>query len=367
MVLQTVVVMNMFSSLVPRNRMLTYLCLERPRTNHRNLSGGQRQRVALARAVYANQDIYLLDDVMSACDAHVAQHILQHCVLGLLADKCVVLVTHSVAVLPHMDIVYVMEDGTVRATGTLNELQRIGFDLTHVTNTPAATTANATVATPVSVDDGAIRTSTVAATAATSPVSSPTVALAGEVAVTAAPGRLTTTEVAKEGAVTWEVYATYIQASGGWAYVAAMLICLLLVIACSLSTTFWLAHWSGYAFLNDTQVNMRAVVQLARVSFRLATVTRLATVNHLSAGVLIFCGVLCGGSMWFHDVFLISQAQQCLPTNQLIVGHLRRLGTLFARVFSVELGSSAVVVDPRRRGVAQLDFGGAVALANVVF
>jgi ABC-type multidrug transport system fused ATPase/permease subunit len=40
-----------------------------------NLSGGQKQRIQLARAIYQDCDIYLLDDVFSAVDAHTGSEI----------------------------------------------------------------------------------------------------------------------------------------------------------------------------------------------------------------------------------------------------------------------------------------------------
>lgn len=46
------------------------------------LSGGQKQRVSLARAVYADADVYLLDDSLSAVDAHVGAALVEHCFCG---------------------------------------------------------------------------------------------------------------------------------------------------------------------------------------------------------------------------------------------------------------------------------------------
>lgn len=57
-----------------------------------NLSGGQKQRVSLARAVYQKADVYLLDDPLSAVDAHVGRHIFDHVISneGLLKGKVTV-------------------------------------------------------------------------------------------------------------------------------------------------------------------------------------------------------------------------------------------------------------------------------------
>lgn len=54
-----------------------------------NLSGGQKQRVSLARAVYQDKDIYLLDDPLSAVDAHVGKHLFEKVIGsdGLLRNK----------------------------------------------------------------------------------------------------------------------------------------------------------------------------------------------------------------------------------------------------------------------------------------
>ncbi|XP_072313056.1 ATP-binding cassette sub-family C member 3 isoform X2 [Eucyclogobius newberryi] len=89
-----------------------------------NLSGGQRQRVSLARALYSDADVYLLDDPLSAVDAHVAKHIFDHLIgpEGALKGKTRVLVTHGISFLPQVDNIMVLVEGRVSEMGSYQEL-----------------------------------------------------------------------------------------------------------------------------------------------------------------------------------------------------------------------------------------------------
>uniref|UniRef100_A0A8C4NUQ3 ABC-type glutathione-S-conjugate transporter n=1 Tax=Dicentrarchus labrax TaxID=13489 RepID=A0A8C4NUQ3_DICLA len=89
-----------------------------------NLSGGQKQRVSLARAVYRKADVYLLDDPLSAVDAHVGQHIFDKVIgpKGVLRDKTRILVTHGMSFLPQADHILVLVDGEITESGSYQEL-----------------------------------------------------------------------------------------------------------------------------------------------------------------------------------------------------------------------------------------------------
>ncbi len=96
------------------------------------LSGGQRARVSLARAVYAGEDVYLLDDPLSAVDFKVGKQIFEKCIKGLLGNKTRVLISHQEQHMKEADQVIVLYKGHVLAKGTFNELLDKGFINTSV-------------------------------------------------------------------------------------------------------------------------------------------------------------------------------------------------------------------------------------------
>jgi len=95
-----------------------------------NLSGGQKARVSLARAIYNDADIYLLDDPISAVDAHVGMHIVEHCIKKALDGKTRLLVTHHLPILPQCDMIIILDtDGTVKISGSYSDIMNSGVDV----------------------------------------------------------------------------------------------------------------------------------------------------------------------------------------------------------------------------------------------
>lgn len=88
-----------------------------------SLSGGQKARVSLARAVYSGVETVLLDDPLSAVDAHVGEAIFAQAITGALAGKTRVLVTNALQYLPRCDRILVLETGSVSAMGTWDEVK----------------------------------------------------------------------------------------------------------------------------------------------------------------------------------------------------------------------------------------------------
>ena len=90
-----------------------------------NLSGGQKARLGLARAVYADKDIYLMDDPISALDAHVRKQIINNVYFGVLKDRTRILVTHAIDFLNKADHIVMMDQGRIKAQGTYAELEKL--------------------------------------------------------------------------------------------------------------------------------------------------------------------------------------------------------------------------------------------------
>mgnify|MGYP002360457511 FL=1 len=79
-----------------------------------NLSGGQKQRISIARALYADADIYLIDDCLSALDSYVAKNIFYNCLKLLQKQgKTVVFVTNSLHFTEKTDRILVIERGRI--------------------------------------------------------------------------------------------------------------------------------------------------------------------------------------------------------------------------------------------------------------
>eukprot|EP00466_Bigelowiella_natans_P000728 jgi/Bigna1/74416/fgenesh1_pg.29_\ len=242
-----------------------------------NLSGGQKQRVALARAVYANRDIYLLDDTLSAVDAQVGRHIFNKCILGVLSSKTVVLVTHNLRFLPAADQVILIEEGKIAYSGKYEGLA----------SSSSSTSFAAYVSELRKRED-------------TAPPTSPTndekndnekskrskgehgnkgeqkeeggeqqeeiVQKEGKEKTKSA--NIMRKEKREEGHVQWAVYVKYFMAAGGWGLVFAVVLAIILVTATDVYKDAWLTVWSRGSKGTTFYLSIYASIAIASVLLR---------------------------------------------------------------------------------------------------
>lgn len=86
-----------------------------------NLSGGQKQRLCIARALLRKPRIFILDDSPSAVDSATELRIRNN-LNRLLGDTTVIMITQRIQTMQSADRIFILEDGTIRAAGTPEEL-----------------------------------------------------------------------------------------------------------------------------------------------------------------------------------------------------------------------------------------------------
>ncbi len=87
------------------------------------LSGGQKQRVALARTLFTGKPVILLDDPVSQLDTRTAARIIAR-IGSANPSATMIMVSHRISALAGCDDIYILENGTISARGTHDDLKQ---------------------------------------------------------------------------------------------------------------------------------------------------------------------------------------------------------------------------------------------------
>lgn len=201
------------------------------------LSGGQKARINLARAVYRNADVILLDDVLSAVDAHVGKYILESCICGLLKDKTRILATHQLAMLEHADRIIFLDSAGSVTIGTLDELRSTvpAFDSLMKLNDHASVDTELETEEEIK-DETAEQLEEIKKKITQAKQTS---------------GALMAEEDKNEKGVPLEAYLTFIKYGSGflkWGLVPVFLLLLVLSTFTTVFTNTWLSFWTANKF-----------------------------------------------------------------------------------------------------------------------
>ncbi|CAH2099918.1 unnamed protein product [Euphydryas editha] len=201
-----------------------------------SLSGGQRARINLARAVYREADIYLLDDPLSAVDAHVGRQLFDECISGYLRHTTRVLVTHQLHYLKAADYIVIMNNGCIEAKGTYDELSTSDKDfakLLHSVQDDNETNAEKKLPPPLSR-----RTS-----ARLSTTRRPS--LAESLMGCEVPAQEMEEEERESGSMGWRVYGAYLKAGGRTSKIIFMVVLLVIGQLSATLCDYWVTFWTN--------------------------------------------------------------------------------------------------------------------------
>lgn len=85
------------------------------------LSGGQRQRLAIARTIVRDVPILIFDDSLSAVDVETDAAI-RKALKERSRDVTTIIISHRITTLAEADVIFVLEDGKIKQTGTHSQL-----------------------------------------------------------------------------------------------------------------------------------------------------------------------------------------------------------------------------------------------------
>ena len=223
-----------------------------------NLSGGQKQRLSLARACYANAKLYLLDDPLSAVDAHVAKSLYEEVLsskTGLLRKKTRILVTNDISILPKVDHIYVMANGSITESGKYSQLMaaegKFAEFVKEFSTRKAASESAPSSPVPELMSGPGLNRSVSRFSDTERPGSRAESQQSVEDRFRTESSRLIDDETMQSGKVKLKVYLAYIKRIS---LVSVTLLCYLLVQSLDAGNNYWLARWSNDG--NSTDSNL---------------------------------------------------------------------------------------------------------------
>ena len=94
------------------------------------LSGGQKQRISIARAVLKDAPILILDEATSSVDTET-EMLIQQALERLMKGRTTIIIAHRLSTVRSADKIVVLDEKTIRESGTHEELLNIPDGLYH--------------------------------------------------------------------------------------------------------------------------------------------------------------------------------------------------------------------------------------------